>query len=84
MSQTSLMNMLALRLAKAKGKGDQMVDSQKYNKAFLKKVSGYVMQVPRHLPTWLARWCVIILRSHILLKIVNICFYMLPLYRIYI
>lgn len=43
--QTSLMNMLACRLAKAKGKGDQMMDGQKYNKAFLKKVSGYVMQV---------------------------------------
>jgi hypothetical protein len=32
-------------LAKAKGKGDQMVDGQKYNRSFLKKVSGYVMQV---------------------------------------
>lgn len=39
------MNMLACRLAKAKGKGDQMVDGQKYNRSFLKKVSGYVMQV---------------------------------------
>lgn len=39
------MNMLACRLAKAKGKGDQMVDGHKYNRAFLKKVSGYVMQV---------------------------------------
>lgn len=37
--------MLACRLAKAKGKGDQMVDGQKYNRSFLKKVSGYVMQV---------------------------------------
>jgi hypothetical protein len=46
-AQTSLMNMLACRLAKAKGKGDQMVDGQSYNRAFLKKVSGYVMQVPR-------------------------------------
>jgi hypothetical protein len=43
--QTSLMNMLACRLAKAKGKGDQMVDGQRYNRSFLKKVSGYVMQV---------------------------------------
>jgi ATP-binding cassette subfamily G (WHITE) protein 2 len=42
--KTSLMNMLACRLAKAKGKGDQMVDGQKYNRSFLKKVSGYVMQ----------------------------------------
>lgn len=40
-----MMNMLACRLAKAKGKGDQMFDGEKYNKAMLKKVSGYVMQV---------------------------------------